>query len=136
MCRTSHAPSASASASAKAAQLLRLLTAGELLVPQFLPIPDPRGSLDPPRPPPTALATATPDPEPEPVRWFQDEFLYREALHYCAELLTRFNALRPANQLEQLADKAMGVFARAKQAFSEARAPSPPSPAADHGRRS
>ena len=37
---------------------------------RFLPIPDPGGSLQPPRrPPPTALATATPDPEPNPTPW-------------------------------------------------------------------
>lgn len=31
---------------------------------QFLPVPDPRGSLEPPRRnPPTAVALATPDPE-------------------------------------------------------------------------
>lgn len=36
-------------------------------MPRFLPIPDPGGSLQPPRrPPPTALATATPEPDPAP----------------------------------------------------------------------
>jgi hypothetical protein len=35
-------------------------------MPRFAPIPDPSGSLDPPRRfPPTALATATPEPEPQ-----------------------------------------------------------------------
>lgn len=38
-------------------------------MPHFNPIPDPRGSLDPPRRnPPTTLAAATPEPEPEPRR--------------------------------------------------------------------
>lgn len=41
----------------------------QVLVPRFAPIPDPSGSLDPPRRnPPTALATDSPDPEQRPAR--------------------------------------------------------------------
>lgn len=61
---------------------------------RFAPIPDPCGSLDPPRRyPPTALGTATPEPEPRPDP--VNEAAYRAALEYCSSLLRRVNEFQP-----------------------------------------
>ena len=70
---------------------------------RFLPIPDPAGSLEPPRrPPPTALATATPEPEPNPREVAAlDEATYALALRRCAELLHRLQALSLGNPFDR-----------------------------------
>lgn len=63
---------------------------------RFAPIPDPDGSLDPPRrPPPTALACAAPYPEPQDDG--ASEHAYQSAVAYCATLLRRLRVLRQAS---------------------------------------
>lgn len=86
---------------------------------RFEPIPDPGGSLDPPRRlPPTALATDAPEPDPEPG--LLNEALYRRAVLRCSALLRRINALRGLGPFQAFAHRTLGVLERAGRSLKRA----------------
>jgi len=80
---------------------------------RFVPIPDPGGSLEPPRRnPPTTLATDSPDPVPDPRSAILAELYYRQAMLRCTALLRRLADLRSGQPLHRLAEGVALAVAR------------------------